>query len=71
MRVWERGSGITMACGTGACASTAAAAYKGLVQMDEWIRVTLDGGDLFIKINKDWRVEMKGPAQFVYEGETL
>lgn len=71
MRVWERGSGITMACGTGACASTAAAAYKGLVQTNEWIKVTLDGGDLFIKINKDWTVEMKGPAQFVYEGETL
>ncbi|MGN0772083.1 MAG: diaminopimelate epimerase [Christensenellales bacterium] len=71
MRVWERGSGITMACGTGACASTAAAVSKGLVQANQWVRVTLDGGDLLIKIKNDGAVEMQGPAQFVYEGETI
>ena len=69
MRVWERGSGITMACGTGACASAAAAVSKGLCKPDEPITVHLDGGDLTIVVARDWAVTMIGPAATVYEGE--
>ncbi|MDO4404070.1 MAG: diaminopimelate epimerase [Atopobiaceae bacterium] len=69
MRVWERGSGITMACGTGTCASVAAAASKGLVQAHEPVTVHLDGGDLRIVVGHDGQVTMTGPATIVYEGE--
>lgn len=71
MRVWERGSGITMACGTGACASAAAAVSKGFCKPDEDIAVKLDGGTLHIKISKNADVTMNGPAEFIYEGETM
>ena len=70
MRVWERGSGITMACGTGACASAAAAAAKGICAKGEPIEVVLDGGSLFITVNDDNSIFMRGPAAFVYEGDT-
>ena len=69
MRVWERGSGVTMACGTGACASAAAAVKKGYCRFDEDIAVVLDGGTLKIRISPDGGVTMTGPAEFVYEGE--
>lgn len=69
MRVWERGSGITMACGTGACASAAAAVSKGFCPFDETITVHLDGGDLEIRVGRDYAVTMTGPAVTVYEGE--
>ena len=69
MRVWERGSGITMACGTGACASCAAAVSKGLCAASEPIAVQLDGGELEITVSEDGRVLMRGPAETVYEGE--
>ena len=69
MRVWERGSGITMACGTGACASVAAAVSKGLCLFGEAVTVYLDGGDLQISIGEDFAVTMTGPAETVYEGE--
>lgn len=69
MRVWERGSGITMACGTGACASTAAAIKQGFCSFDEEISVILDGGVLKIKISPDYSVTMSGPAETIYEGE--
>ena len=69
MRVWERGSGITLACGTGACATVSAAAKKGLFNKDEFITVKLDGGDLQIKYT-DEKVIMTGGAEFVMEGET-
>ena len=71
MRVWERGSGITMACGTGACASVFACAKKGYVKKEEFITVKLDGGDLKIKISESGKVTMNGPAEFVYEGDTI
>ena len=71
MRVWERGSGITMACGTGACASAAAAVKKGLCRAGEPITVDLDGGSLYITVAENGCVFMTGPAEFVYEGETL
>lgn len=71
MRVWERGSGVTMACGTGACASAAAAYRKKLVPTGEAISVHLDGGTLEIQMAQDDHVIMTGPAEFVYEGETI
>ena len=70
MRVWERGSGVTMACGTGACASAAAAVARGYCEPDTPIRVRLDGGTLSITVSRDMRVTMTGPAETVYEGET-
>ena len=69
MRVWERGSGVTMACGTGACASAAAAVSKGFCAPSEPICMELDGGELKIEIAPDFSVRMTGPAAFVYEGE--
>lgn len=69
MRVWERGSGITMACGTGACASVMVAIRKGFCPSDKQIAVTLDGGTLKIMIDQENNVLMTGPAEFVYEGE--
>lgn len=69
MRVWERGSGITMACGTGACASAAAAVKKGICQPETDITVCLDGGDLKITIHDDDTVIMTGPAAVVCECE--
>ncbi len=68
MRVWERGSGVTMACGTGACASVAAAVKKGYCKSQSPITVLLDGSPLEITISDDDSVTMNGPAEFVYEG---
>ena len=70
MRVWERGSGVTMACGTGSCASAAAAVAKGLCDADTPILLHLDGGTLEITVAADGTVTMTGPAETVYEGET-
>ena len=69
MRVWERGSGETMACGTGACASAAAAVRTGRCAADEWITVKLRGGDLRVRVAQDGGVTMEGPAEFVFDGE--
>lgn len=67
MRVWERGSNETMACGTGACATVAAAAVNGL--SDRECTVKLNGGDLKITWEKDSdSIIMVGPAEFVYDG---
>lgn len=71
MRVWERGSGVTMACGTGACASAASAVKKKFCQPGRPISVELDGGTLKIVVDADNRVTMTGPAEFVYEGDTI
>ena len=70
MRVWERGSGVTMACGTGSCASAAAAVAKGYCRYDTPVAVHLDGGTLEISVSRDGSVTMTGPAATVYEGET-
>ncbi len=70
MRVWERGSGITMACGTGACAAAAAAEACGYCPPDGDVTVALDGGELTIRISPDHTAFMTGPAKIVYEGET-
>jgi len=69
MRVWERGSGVTMACGTGACASTAAAVKKGYCRAHAPVSVTLDGGILEITVDSNGTVMMTGPAERIYEGE--
>ena len=67
-RVWERGSGITMACGTGACATAVAAAVTGRALRRSII--AMDGGTLHIEWNEaDGHVYMTGPAAFVFEGE--
>ena len=69
MRVWERGAGITLACGTGACAAVVAANLRGL--SGRKVRVTLDGGDLEIEWREnDDHVLMTGPARFSFAGET-
>ena len=69
MRVWERGSGITWACGTGSCASVAAAIERGVVEGGRPVTVVLDGGELEVEVDADMRVEMRGEAVTVYEGE--
>jgi diaminopimelate epimerase len=66
MRVWERGVGVTSACGTGACASAAAAHRRGLV--DDMVAVELDGGELVIAL-RDGHVFMTGPATLAYRGD--
>ena len=71
MRVWERGSGITKACGTGACATAAAAVSKGYCDSDQPVSVKLDGGVLQITVLPGSSTIMSGPAETVYEGETV
>lgn len=67
-RVWERGSGITMACGTGACATAVAAAVTGRRGCQS--RIVMDGGALEIEWREsDNHVYMTGPAEFVFDGE--
>ena len=68
MRVWERGSGETYACGTGACASAVAAVLNGFCGRGEEINVSLLGGDLKIEYT-DETVFMTGPATLVFTGE--
>ena len=69
MRVWERGSGETMACGTGACAVAAAAVKTGICPANEKITVRLLGGDLEIICADDYSISMTGPAETAFEGE--
>ena len=71
MRVWERGSGETLACGTGACASVVASILNGYCKKDEDITVKLIGGDLKIRYSNNGFVYMTGPAEFVFEGRSL
>ena len=68
MRVWERGSGITAACGTGACATAVAAAMAGLTRPEN-CTVLMDGGALSVSWDPDTKlVTMTGPAETVFEG---
>ena len=68
MRVWERGSGETFACGTGACAAAAAAVLNGYCKRTEEIAVHLKCGVLTIKYAEDGHIYMRGAAEKVYEG---
>ena len=69
MRVWERGSGETMACGTGACAAVVAAVANGLCAKDTDITVKVRGGDLIVNYT-DERITLTGDVKLVYTGET-
>jgi len=66
-RVWERGAGITQACGSAACASVVAATRRGLI--DRKATVRLDGGELSVEWLPDGTVQMTGPTTFVFSGE--
>ena len=67
MRVWERGSGITLACGTGACATAVAASLTG--RRPRKSVVTMDGGELTVEWREeDGHVYMTGPATKVFDG---
>jgi diaminopimelate epimerase len=68
LRVWERGVGLTRACGSGACASAVAAIRAGLVQSP--VTVTLPGGDLSVAWAPGGTITMTGPATHVFTGET-
>lgn len=68
MRVWERGSGETFACGTGACASAVAACLNSHCKQGEEILIHLRGGDLRITYQSDETVLMTGPAAFICDG---
>lgn len=67
MKVWERGAGPTLACGTGACAPVVAAIRANQIPRGK-TRVTLPGGDLFVEWKEDNKVYMTGPATFAFEG---
>jgi len=68
--VWERGCGLTQACGTGACAAVVAAVLAKRLPAGTWLRATLPGGDLRIRVPGDLgEVRMRGPATFVLEGK--
>jgi diaminopimelate epimerase len=66
-RTWERGAGITLACGTGACACAVAAVVTD--RADRKVDIRLPGGNLEIELGPDGHVFMTGPAETVYEGE--
>ena len=68
MRVWERGSGETFACGTGACASVVAACLTGRCKFDAPVTVHLRGGDLTVECRSDLTLKMTGGAEFVFDG---
>ncbi|MCS6919041.1 MAG: diaminopimelate epimerase [Fimbriimonadales bacterium] len=65
-RVWERGAGATLACGTGACAVTVAGAMQGLLQRD--VTIQMPGGDLQVEWREDDTLWLTGEAELVFEG---
>jgi diaminopimelate epimerase len=68
--VWERGAGLTLACGTGACATVVAAILTGRCDEGVVVRVNLPGGTLHIRVMPDMQnVKMVGPAAHVYDAE--
>ena len=71
MRVWERGSGETWACGTGACASVVAACENGYCNKDEDVTVKLIGGELTVRYTSDGEVYLTGNAVNVFDGEVI
>ena len=69
MRVWERGSGETISCGTGTCAATVAAVLNGYCKQGEEIEVQIRGGKLYDTYLESGEVLMRGPAVSVFDGE--
>ncbi len=68
VNVWERGSGFTKACGTGACAAAAAFVHRRLLPADAWLPVELPGGRLHIRVAGDLsQIRMRGPAEYVFD----
>jgi diaminopimelate epimerase len=67
--VFERGAGLTQACGTGACAVAAAAIARGEAKRDQEIAVELPGGTLSVRVDAENRVRMRGPAELSFLGE--
>lgn len=70
-RVWERGTGITQACGTGACAAVVASVLNGHSSRNQEVTVHLLGGDLFITWLDNGDVLMNGAAETIFEGEWI
>ena len=68
MRVWERGAGKTLACGTGACAAVIAAVLNGYCKMNENITVDVRGGKMIVKYTGD-SVFLSGNTELLYEGD--
>jgi diaminopimelate epimerase len=66
--VWERGAGLTEACGTGACAAVAAFTERGLLPRGVPVAVRLPGGVLLVTVDENRRVQMRGPARVVFHG---
>lgn len=69
MRVWERGSGETLACGTGACAVAVASVVNGFCEKNNDIKIHTKGGDLIVKWHKNDNVYLSGNAVKVFDGE--
>ncbi|MFQ7035948.1 MAG: hypothetical protein ACLRTQ_09905 [Candidatus Borkfalkia sp.] len=68
MRVWERGNGETLACGTGAAAAVVAAVLNGYCRPDTDVTVKVRGGDLFVRYTSDGMVTLTGGVKQVFEG---
>jgi diaminopimelate epimerase len=68
--VWERGAGLTEACGTGACAAAVASLHEGRIPRGGPVEVRLPGGPLTITVGPDLSILMRGPAERVFEGVT-
>ncbi|MDE2126155.1 MAG: diaminopimelate epimerase [Armatimonadetes bacterium] len=68
IRIWERGAGETLGCGTGACATAVAAVMHGTAQRDSPVRVRSAGGELVVTWQSDGDILMSGPAEIVYSG---
>ncbi len=69
LRVWERGAGLTPACGSGACAAVVAASRRGLLETGAAIEVVQDGGNLFVCLRDDGHVLLAGPAVHSFSGK--
>ena len=69
MRVWERGAGETLSCGTGACAAAVACILNGYCKRNTDIKISLRGGELSVKWSADGNVYLTGSAQTVFTGE--
>ena len=67
MRVWERGSGETLGCGTGACAAAVASVARGFCDREKLVRVQLPGGELVVDCSGEY-VRLLGPAMTVFHG---